>query len=470
MTATPTSLSDLPSINQLLSSAFSQSLIDEFGRDEVKRSARRLLEDYRQGVKQGRLFAVDFESLCGAIEQLIRQESQTGPRRVFNLSGTLLHTNLGRAVLPQVSIDAVIEVMSNECNLEIDLADGKRGERDDHLEQQICRLTGAEAATMVNNNAAAVMLVLNSLALDQDVLVSRGELVEIGGSFRIPDIIAGSGARLVEVGTTNRTHLQDFRSTMDADTAMIMKVHQSNYVIEGFTAAAAEADLAALCGAAKIPFVIDLGSGTLVDLEQFGLPPEPTPMAALNSGADIVTFSGDKLLGGPQAGLILGRRDLIGRINTNPMKRALRCDKMTVAAMSALLRLYTHPQRLADQLPTLEKMLRDPQAMKTRAAPVLNHLTRMFEDTASVALVDCVSQPGSGSLPGRSITSVAIAIRPNQSGRKLDTELEHLASGFRALPIPVIGRIFRGAYLLDLRGLDGIDEFLAQLPQLRTTG
>jgi L-seryl-tRNA(Ser) seleniumtransferase len=309
----------LPSIDQLLNSVSAADLISRFGRTEIKRVAQITLEAMRIRLKRGE--SVDNEELviCRLIEHSILQDLNQGLRPVFNLSGTILHTNLGRAVLPQACIDAVIEVVSGPCNLEFDLQTGKRGERDAHIEDQICRLTGAAAATVVNNNAAAVMLVLNTLALGQEVPVSRGELVEIGGSFRIPDIIARAGCRLIEVGTTNRTHLHDFESAIGPDTAMIMKIHQSNYVIEGFTASVDESDLAKLCAKSNIPLVNDLGSGTVVNLEQYGLPHEPTPMDALKNGADLVTFSGDKLLGGPQAGFIVGRKDLLGKINSNPM-------------------------------------------------------------------------------------------------------------------------------------------------------
>jgi L-seryl-tRNA(Ser) seleniumtransferase len=297
--------------------------------------------------------------------------------------------------------------------------------------------------------------------------VSRGELVEIGGSFRIPDIIARAGCKLIEVGTTNRTHLHDFESAIGPRTALIMKVHQSNYVIEGFTASVDESDLAKLCAKSNIPLVNDLGSGTVVNLEQYGLPHEPTPMDALKSGADLVTFSGDKLLGGPQAGFIVGREDLLRKINSNPMKRALRCDKMTLAAMSSLLRLYSHPERLPEHLPVLKMLLRDNaeiHAAATRLQPVL---ATLFTGMAEVSIVDCESETGSGALPNRGVPSTAIAIRPLLTKAKQANALNFIATAFRQLPIPVIGRIHKGAFQLDLRCLDNVEAFSAQLSELQ---
>jgi L-seryl-tRNA(Ser) seleniumtransferase len=457
----------LPSIDQLLNSVSAADLISRFGRTEIKRVAQITLEAMRIRLKRGE--SVDSEELviCRLIEHSILQDLNQGLRPVFNLSGTILHTNLGRAVLPQACIDAVIEVMSGPCNLEFDLQTGKRGERDAHIEDQICRLTGAAAATVVNNNAAAVMLALNTLALGQEVPVSRGELVEIGGSFRIPDIIARAGCRLIEVGTTNRTHLHDFESAIGPDTAMIMKVHQSNYVIEGFTASVDESDLAKLCAKSNIPLVNDLGSGTVVNLEQYGLPHEPTPMDALKNGADLVTFSGDKLLGGPQAGFIVGRKDLLREINSNPMKRALRCNKMTIAAMSSLLQLYSVPEHLPEHLPVLKMLLRDNAEIHADATSLQPVLATIFADMAEVSVDDCESEIGSGSLPNRGLPSTAITIRPLLTKTKQANALNFIATAFRQLPIPVIGRIHKGAFQLDLRCLDNIEVFSAQLSELQ---
>ncbi|HEX6319865.1 MAG TPA: L-seryl-tRNA(Sec) selenium transferase, partial [Burkholderiales bacterium] len=335
-------------------------------------------------------------------------------------------------------------------NLEYDLEGGRRGERDGHVEALLCRLTGAEAATVVNNNAAAVLLVLNTLAARKEVPVSRGELIEIGGSFRLPDIMARSGCRLREVGTTNRTHLADYAGALGPKTGLVLKVHTSNYAIEGFTAAASEKELAALCRERGLPLAVDLGSGTLVDLRRYGLPHEPTVQEALAHGADVVTFSGDKLLGGPQAGIIVGAKALIEKLRKNPLKRALRLDKVTLAALAAVLKLYLDPDRLAQRLPTLRLLSRPVEDIRQLALRIAPRLPR-------AEVIDCESQIGSGALPTQRLPSAGLAIRPGDA---------RLAARFRALPIPVIGRLQDGAYILDLRCLEDETGFVDQLGQL----
>jgi L-seryl-tRNA(Ser) seleniumtransferase len=378
-------------------------------------------------------------------------------RRVFNLTGTVLHTNLGRALLPEAAAQAAARSLVEPANLEYDLERGERGERDAHLQGLLCRLTGAAAATAVNNNAGAVLLALHSLARGREVVVSRGELVEIGGSFRIPEIVEAAGCRLREVGTTNRTHLHDYENAIGPDTAAILKVHASNYAVVGFTAAPAENALARLAHARGLPYLSDLGSGSLTELERWGLPAEPTPMQALRAGADLVTFSGDKLLGGPQAGLVVGRLELVDRLRRNPLKRTLRLDKARIAALEAVLRLYLDPERLRERLPTLRLLTRpvaEIAALAERLRPVLQEYCGALAD-ASVA--PCASQVGSGSLPVDRLPSAALRIVSSR------LKAAQIAQHLRLLPIPVIARVHEGAVWLDLRCLEDEAGFCVNL-------
>ena len=305
---------------------------------------------------------------------------------VFNLTGTVVHTNLGRARLPECAIQAMAVAAANATNLEYDLVTGERGDRDSHLEKSLCEITGAEAATLVNNNAAAVLLVLNTLARNKEVIISRGELVEIGGAFRIPDVMHSANCTLHEVGTTNRTHLKDYTEAVSAATALIMKVHTSNFQIRGFTNTVNESDLSKLAQEHGIPFVSDLGSGTLVDLKQFGLPYEPTVREILEAGTDLVTFSGDKLLGGPQAGIIVGKRELIERIKSNPLKRALRVDKITLAGLLEVINLYKDPQRLSSRLPLLADLTRSVPEIEVTVNQLLSSIRRVLANKATIEI------------------------------------------------------------------------------------
>ncbi len=459
------SLRDLPSVDVVLSTTGAQLAVARFGRALVTETVRAVLGETRTAVRAGEVTALpspDHVALVAA--EWLELTSRSSLRPVFNLTGTVLHTNLGRALLADAAIEAATRAMCSAVALEFDLSTGKRGERDDHVRELLIELTGAEDATVVNNNAAAVLLVLNTLGLGREAVVSRGELIEIGGAFRMPDIMARAGTTLVEVGTTNRTHPRDYEAAIGDGTGLVLKVHTSNYRIEGFTKEVVARDLAAIAHARGVPLVNDLGSGTLVDLRGIGLAHEPTVREAVTDGADLVTFSGDKLLGGPQSGFIVGRAELIAQINRNPMKRALRVDKIRLAALEATLRLYRDPDRLAERLPTLRLLARTRDDLRTQAAALLPRVAAVLGGF-NVAIVDCTSQIGSGALPLETLPSAALAISPagGTSGRRLDA----LAASLRDLPVPVIGRIADGALLFDLRCLEDEGGFLDSLSHLK---
>ena len=453
-------LRELPSVDQVLKTSAGQAAAVEFGHGQAGAAIREALAEARQAVRQG-AEPPDAASLAASAAETLAAASRPSARAVLNLTGTVLHTNLGRALLAEAAIEAAVEAMRGAVALEFDLGTGRRGERDDHLRGILCELTGAEDATVVNNNAAAVLLVLNTFGRGRRSVVSRGELIEIGGAFRMPDVMERAGTVLHEVGTTNRTHLKDYAAALGPETGLILKVHTSNYRVEGFTASVAARDLSPLARAHGIPLVDDLGSGTLADLAGFGLGHEPTVREAVAEGADIVTFSGDKLLGGPQAGFIVGRGDLVAAINRNPMKRALRIDKIRLAALEATLRLYRDPSRLADRLPTLRLLARKAEAIEAQARRLLPAVAGRVQGFA-VEVMACRSQIGSGALPLETLPSAALAFRTEQGG----SALAGLAAALRRLPLPVIGRIADGALLLDLRCLEDEAAFLTSLSAL----
>ncbi|CAI2104573.1 L-seryl-tRNA(Sec) selenium transferase [Serratia marcescens] len=443
--------SQLPAIDRLLREPAIEPLVAQHGQTLIGELLRRLQAQARDAIKQQQRLP----AWCGDWPQALRAELARQQRPallpVFNLSGTVLHTNLGRALLAQPVKEAVSAVMGEAVTLEYDLDGAGRGHRDRAVADLLCRLTGAEDACIVNNNAAAVLLMLAAIAPGKEVVVSRGELVEIGGAFRIPDVMRQAGCQLVEVGTTNRTHLKDYRQAINEQTGLLMKVHTSNYSIQGFTAAVDEAELAQLGAEQGVPTATDLGSGSLIDMAQYGLPAEPMPQRLLAAGVDLVTFSGDKLLGGPQAGIIVGKKVLIARLQQHPLKRALRVGKLTLAALEATLRLYLQPEKLAEQLPTLRLLTRPQQEMQQAAERLLATLAPRFTADFELRAEQCWSQIGSGSLPVDRLPSYALTFTP-RDGR--GAKLEALAERWRRLPQPVIGRLGDGRLWLDLRCLE----------------
>ncbi|MHA6205959.1 L-seryl-tRNA(Sec) selenium transferase [Dyella soli] len=449
------SLRQLPAVATVLATAEAAVLVERHGRVATTDAIRQAIDGAREALRAAPSQAPGAIEIAQQAQQLLEARAP-GLRPLFNLTGTVLHTNLGRAVLAEAAIDAAVDAMRHAVALEYDLADGARGERDDHLRRLLCELTGAEDATVVNNNAAAVLLCLNTFALGREAVVSRGELIEIGGAFRMPDIMARAGARMIEVGTTNRTHPADYAGALNERSGMVLKVHTSNYRIEGFTADVGARELAALAATAGVPLLHDLGSGSLVDLSRYGLAKEPTVGEAVADGAPLVTFSGDKLLGGPQAGFIVGRRALIQQLNRNPLKRALRVDKLRLAAIEATLKLYRDPDRLAQRLPTLRWLARSKADIEAQARRLQAVVAARLGDAFVVEVGDCRSQVGSGALPADTLASAALVIRSRGS----QVALERLAAALRLLPRPVIGRLAEGALRLDLRCLDEAEEAL----------
>ncbi len=460
---------DLPSIDKLLREPAIAALLAEHGHTLIVGEARALLDTLRAQVVAGELAApvVQPDALTRALSHAVQARLAPRMRTVLNLTGTVIHTNLGRALLADAALQHLLTAMTAPNNLEYDLASGRRGDRDSIVEELLCTLTGAEAATVVNNNAAAVLLTIAALARDREVIVSRGELVEIGGAFRMPDVMASAGAHMVEVGTTNRTHPADYERAITERTGLVMKVHTSNYAVQGFTAAVDEQTLAGIAHARGVPLATDLGSGALVDLARYGLPREPLPQEMLAAGCDVVTFSGDKLLGGPQAGLIVGSKEAVGRIRKFPMKRALRMSKLPLAALEATLMLYLRPERLAQDLPTLRLLTRPVDAIHTLAHTLKPAVANAVTPRFTVEVVELLGQIGSGSLPVEKLPSAGLALVPTGTAKRgLGTALDALASALRQLPLPVIGRIADDRLLLDLRCLEDSAAFVAQLPLL----
>ena len=454
----------LPSVDKLLKMPQGEQLISEFGHSAVVVACRTLLVQARQFIQQHQQLPINFldlERTFAALQQYLQQQNQVQIKAVHNLTGTVLHTNLGRALWSEESQQAALAAMRQNVALEYDLDEGRRSHRDNHISELLCRLTGAQAACVVNNNAAAVLLMLATFAQGKEVIISRGELIEIGGAFRIPDIMVQAGCRLVEVGTTNRTHLKDYRNAINENTAFLMKVHSSNYQICGFTSAVSEAELAELGREMNVPVITDLGSGALMDLSRYGLPKEPTVQEKVAQGVDLVSFSGDKLLGGVQAGIIVGKKAWIERLQAHPLKRVLRCDKVILAGLEATLRLYLNPEKLSERLPTLRLLTKSVEQLRADAERLKARLESRLNADFQLQIEDSLAQIGSGSQPMERIPSVAVTL-----SEKTLQKLSALSTRFKQLSQPIIGRMENGKLWLDLRSVADIETLLNTVDEL----
>ena len=441
----------IPSVERLLRHPDAVALVARCRRERVVEALRMVLADTRRSLAGGGVLPSD-AALVAAATSLLDAGTAPRPTRVVNATGVVLHTNLGRALLAEDAIAAMADAARGAMNLELDLVTGRRGDRDALLADDLCALTGAEAGLVVNNNAAAVLLAIAALAGGREVVVSRGELVEIGGSFRMPEVMAVSGARLREVGTTNRTHADDYRKAIGPETGLLVKVHTSNYRIVGFTADVDLRDLVAIGRARGVPVLDDLGSGALVDLAALGLPSEPVVRDRVAAGADLVSFSGDKLLGGPQAGIVVGRRDLVEQLAAHPLRRALRSDKIRLAGLAATLRLYRNTPDLSAALPTLRWLTRPLAEMDAVGRVAAPRLAARLGEGYRVTLVDSEAEVGSGAAPTATLLSRALAVEHP------DLSPDDVAVRFRQATPPVIGRVHRGRFLLDLRGVFSPDD------------
>ena len=444
-------LRKIPSVDELLSRPQVVDLLKVHPRNVVVEAIRKGLERVRDDIlrkqdlpKLGEAFFT-FENLYPLFRKEIDLQIQPRLRRVINATGVVLHTNLGRSPLHPSAIKHLVEVSKTYSNLEYDLERGERGDRYTHVEETLCRLSGAESALVVNNNAGAVLLVLNTLADGKEVIVSRGELVEIGGAFRIPDVMKRSGALLREIGTTNRTHFNDYQKAIGPHTALLLKVHTSNFRVMGFTSEVSLQDLVQLGREHQLPVVDDLGSGCLIDLTQHGLEKEPTVQETIKTGVDAVTISGDKLLGGPQAGIILGKKNILDLFKINPLTRALRIDKLTLAALESTLLLYFDEKRAMEEIPVLSMLSLDMRKLKKRGKRLLKRLSRMTNERMTISLKEDVSQVGGGALPLQELPTVVVAVKP------LDFSVNSLEESLRKGDPPIISRISKEELILDMR-------------------
>ena len=450
---------DIPSVDRLLGHAGVKTMMERLSRQVVANAVREAVDAVRSLIRSGEKIPVSEvgpDALVHVIEEFAARAMRPSLRRAVNATGVIIHTGLGRAPLAACAVEAAVSA-AGACALEIDMETGRRGSRIAHVEPLLTELTGAEAATAVNNNAAAVLLGVNTLAAGKEVIVSRGQLVEIGGSFRIPDIIQRSGCRLVEVGTTNKTRIADYRNALTDDTALILRVHPSNFRVVGFAEEASLEELVGLGREVGVPIMDDLGSGALIDLSPWGLTGEPLVQESVRAGCDIVTFSGDKLLGGPQAGVIVGSKHAVELCKKNPLARALRLDKLTLAALEATLRLYRDTDEAVAQIPVFKAVTAQPREIERRAESLAKSVRQAVGDGIEVDIMPGTSQVGGGSLPGQELPTTLVALR----GRKLSAD--DLSNVFRSHVVPIFGRISEDMFLLDVRTIadEDIDDIIA---------
>lgn len=456
----------LPSIDRLLKTENGILLLEEYGHSATVSAMRNFLQQAREFIKisaQLPSFCVDDQAFLRQVELSLQQQRQVVIQPVHNLTGTVLHTNLGRAIWAQAAQQAALQAMRQNVALEFDLQQGKRGHRDQAISELLAHLTGVEAACIVNNNAAAVLLMLATFAKDREVIISRGELIEIGGAFRIPDIMQQAGCKLVEVGTTNRTHLRDYAQAINENTAFLLKVHSSNYQIVGFTKSVSEEELVQLGQEKNIPVITDLGSGALIDFRDYGLPHEPQVQQKVAAGVDLISFSGDKLLGGPQAGIIVGKKALIEQLQQHPLKRVLRCDKVILSALEATLRLYLEPENLSKSLPTLSALSKTTAELQPQAQQLLQALQTKLGDRFDLMIEACDAQIGSGAQPMTKIASLAVTLQAKSAKSE---DLYQLITMLKALSQPIIGRVENNKLWLDLRSVAQIETLLTTVNEL----
>lgn len=447
----------IPSVDKILEREDVRSLLREYSRGIVLKAIQKKLEHIRSNIlhADGSLIkkdAVDVDCSADDIKLIIQSFSNRHLKKVINATGVVIHTNLGRSLLPVEAMDSLADVAQFYSNLEYDLEEGRRGHRYSHVQELLCEITGAESAFVVNNNAGAVLLTLSALADGKEAIVSRGELIEIGGSFRIPDIMKWSGVLMVEVGTTNKTHLSDYEKAITNDTGLLLKVHTSNYRIVGFTSEVNLSDLIELSEQHHLPLLNDLGSGCLIDFSLYGMAYEPTVQDVVKTGVDVVTFSGDKLLGGPQAGIILGKKSILDKLIKNPLNRALRIDKLTLAALESTLRLYLDPETVIQKIPTLRMITLPLKTIERRVLDFNRKLQGKIPDHIQIQIMDDTSQVGGGALPTQGLPTKVIAIT-SQSISVQDVEKR-----LRGNKPPIIARINKDQIRIDLRTVDECEE------------